>query len=836
VASTTLDFNPTNRTGRYLGNMTIAMREPGVPENEPQRLAALARYEILDTYPELQYDEIVKIAAFICGTPIALISFVDDRRQWFKARVGLDATQTPKSISFCGHVVEQGSMLVIADPLLDERFADNPLVIGDPRIRFYAGAPLLTVDGFTLGSLCVIDHQPRQLSSEQLDMLGALSRVVIRQLDTARIDAARRRAEADAKAARRLRERFFEVSLEMLCIAKFDGYFQELNPAWTKTLGWSVEELCAKPFIDFVHPDDKAKTIAESAALGGGDHITVNFSNRYASKSGEYRWLEWTAAPDTDNQVLIAAARDITATKLYESELLEARRVAETANQSKSDFLAKMSHELRTPLNSVIGFTNLLRRNDKGKLDGKELLFLDKIARNGLHLLSLINDLLDLSKIEAGHTELELGPVDLAALCSAVRDEMEGVISSNGNTLLVSVPAGLSPIRADARRLKQVLINLVGNANKFSKRGDIELRVRTDREQPARAVRIDIVDNGIGIPTAQLELVFEAFRQGSEGGARTHGGTGLGLAISRSLAQLHGFELGVSSIEGAGATFYLKLDPQAPSPQHRPPDHRSRTPSDSEVSAPMPAPSVVVGQRTVLLIEDDSDARELASRAIEQLGARVVTADTGESGFLIAQAIVPDLIVLDLGLPDVPGREIVRRLSGVPRLRSIPVIIYSADSGGIEGVPTASVLEKPVTIDEIASTLSEHLGPRRRVLVVDDDNDTREVLCSVLRNLGVETSEASDGHEALAVLRKTGADMVMLDICMPRMTGFEFLEQLRADPQLGATPVVVCTALDLQPTEAQKLVGGAQDVIRKGFNLEGRIEEVIRVLLPKGPS
>jgi PAS domain S-box-containing protein len=816
--------------------MAGAMREPGLPENEPQRLAALARYEILDTYPELQYDEIVKIAAFICGTPIALISFVDDHRQWFKARVGLGVTQTLKDISFCGHVVEHSARLVVEDSLLDDRFADNPLVTGEGKIRFYAGAPLLTVDGFTLGSLCVIDHEPRQLSTAQLEMLDALARVVIRQLDTARIDAARIVAEADAKAARRLHERFFEVSLDMLCIAGFDGYFKQLNPAWTKILGWTVEELCQKPFLDFVHPEDQAKTIAESAALSGGEHITVNFSNRYASKSGEYRWLEWTVAPDSEHQILLAAARDITATKLYERELVEARRAAETANQSKSDFLAKMSHELRTPLNSVIGFTNLLRRNDKGKLDVKELLYLDKIARNGLHLLSLINDLLDLSKIEAGHTELELVPVDLAALCTAVYDEMEGVISSDGNTLLLRVPDGLAPIQADARRLKQVLINLVGNANKFSKHGDIELRVRTDREQPGRALRIDVVDNGIGIPAAQLELVFEAFRQGSEGGARTHGGTGLGLAISRSLAQLHGFELGVSSIEGHGATFYLKLDPSAPCPTHRPPDHRARTPSDSEVSAPQPDPSIAVAQRTVLLIEDDSDARELASRAIEQLGARVVTADTGESGFLIAQAIVPDLIVLDLGLPDVPGREIVRRLSAVPRLRSIPVVIYSADSGSIEGATTASVLEKPVTIDEIASTLSDYLGPRRRVLVVDDDNDTRDVLCSVLRNLRVETSEASDGQEALAALRKHGADMVLLDICMPRMTGFEFLEQLRADPDLGATPVVVCTALDLQPTEAQKLVGGTQGVIRKGFNLEGRIEEVIRVLLPKSPS
>jgi PAS domain S-box-containing protein len=339
------------------------MREPGLPANETQRLAALARYEILDTHPELQYDEIVKLAAYICGTPIALISFVDEHRQWFKARFGIDATEGPKRLSICGHVVERGSMLVVEDASLDERFADNPDVVA-MRVGLYAGAPLLTLDGYTLGSLCVVDHQPRKLSAEQLDLLGALSRVVIRLLDTARIDAARVNAE-------RIRERFFEVSLDMLCIAGFDGYFQELNPAWTKALGWTVEELCAKPFIDFVHPDDRAESIAETALLGGGDHFTVNFRNRYASKSGEYRWLEWSAAPDVHNRVLIIAARDITVAELYEREILEARRVAETANQSKSDFLAKMSHELRTPLNSVIGFTNLLRRNDKGKLDGK---------------------------------------------------------------------------------------------------------------------------------------------------------------------------------------------------------------------------------------------------------------------------------------------------------------------------------------------------------------------------------------------------------------------------------------------------------------------------------
>ena len=295
------------------------MREPKPPANEQQRLAALARYEILDTAPELSYDEIVKLAAYVCKTPIALVSLVDEHRQWFKARVGLGATHTARAVSFCGHVVETGAPLVVEDAHADARFADNPLVAGEPRVVFYAGSPLSTDDGFTLGSLCVIDHEPRQLSADQLEMLDALSRIVIRQLDMRRAELATAEAEADAARARanafkaqRLRQRFFEVSIDMLCIADFNGVFKELNPAWSKILGWTVHELCAKPFIEFVHPDDRERTVAETASLGEGDHMTVRFANRSQTKSGDYRWLAWTAVPDTEHAV---TSRCITATR-----------------------------------------------------------------------------------------------------------------------------------------------------------------------------------------------------------------------------------------------------------------------------------------------------------------------------------------------------------------------------------------------------------------------------------------------------------------------------------------------------------------------------------------
>lgn len=812
------------------------MRIPKPPANEHERLAALARYAILDTDPELPYDEIVKLVAHICQTPIALVSLVDEGRQWFKARRGLAMTETSRAVSFCAHVVETGQTVVVEDTRRDERFANNPLVIDDPRLVFYAGAPLETADGFTLGTLCVLDHQPRVLSAEQLDMLDALSRLVVCQL-TLRL-AARERVAADAALAEtkkladkaiRLRQRLFEASLDMLCIAGFDGYFREINSAWSTTLGWSREELMAKPFVEFVHPEDRENTVA---SLSQGDHISVRFENRYQTKSGEYRWLAWSSAPDMVNELLLATARDVTVRKAREVELMEARQIAETANQAKSDFLTKMSHELRTPLNSVIGFTNLLHRNKRGNFDKQDLIYLDKIAKNGIHLLSLINDLLDLSKIEAGHTELGVVDVDVERLARSVFDEFEGTISAARNQLTLVIPAELAPIRADPRRLKQILINLIGNANKFTRNGAIELRVITSTAMPTQVVRLDVVDSGIGIPANQCELVFDAFHQVSEGDARVYGGNGLGLAISRSLALLHGFDLGLVSIEGRGTTFYIKVDPDAPTPAHvdpLPPELRGPPPAVAPPTAP------ASGHRTVLLIEDEGDTRLLAAKAVEQVGARVVSADSGAAGLRIAEAIQPDLIVLDLRLPDIQGREIIRRLSNDPKLRHVPVIVFSGQMDlNVDGIGSASVLEQPVTLDEIATVIRQRLGVRRRVLIVDDDDDTREVLRVLLHRLGVETTEAVDGEDAMRSLHRFGADLILLDICMPNVSGFEFLAQLRSEPDFADIPVVICTALDLEPTQAAQFAGQTSGVIRKGYNVEGKIEEIIRGMIAAG--
>lgn len=289
------------------------MIEPPWMTSEPARLASLLRYAVLDTMPEVAFDEIVALASMLCGTPIALISLVDDRRQWFKAALGLDARETPREISFCGHAIAGDDLFVVPDALADPRFADNPLVIGEPQIRFYAGAPLTSPDGHNLGTLCVIDRHPRSLTSDQATALRTLARQVIVQLEL------RRQVNERTKAEREL-DQFFDLSLDLLCIAGVDGFFKRLNPAFESVLGYSLDELQSRPFLDLVHPDDREPTVAELAALQQGLK-TAYFENRYICRDGSSKWIAWTAAPLPEEGLIYAAGRDITSLKVSAEEL-----------------------------------------------------------------------------------------------------------------------------------------------------------------------------------------------------------------------------------------------------------------------------------------------------------------------------------------------------------------------------------------------------------------------------------------------------------------------------------------------------------------------------------
>jgi PAS domain S-box-containing protein len=524
-------------------------------------------------------------------------------------------------------------------------------------------------------------------------------------------------ATQELREVSKLQRRFFELSLDMLCVAGFDGYFKQLNPAWSKVLGFELDELMSQPFLSFLHLDDHEATLQELAKLAAG-HGTVAFEIRCRTRDGSYRWLLWSASPDPENQLIMAVGRDITLFKEAELRLREARAAAEAASQAKSDFLANMSHELRTPLNSVIGFTNILLRNKGGNLSARELDYLGRIGTNGRHLLRLINDVLDLSKVESGRVELQRDEIDLGRLVRHVITQLEDQAQASQTQLSVTIPVGLATIQSDACRLEQIVINLVGNAIKFAAGGMVEVRVRVDAE--GNPLRLDVVDDGVGIPADKQAQVFESFRQADESTRRRFGGTGLGLSISRSLCETLGFRLELASEEGRGSLFAISFAAHDLPLVYESPS-RSTEPKPPGASPAVPAvsePGASQGNRTVLVlvIDDDADARAVLESYLQDYGCQIVAADSGERGIQLARQLRPSFITLDLLMAHMDGWSVLKALSEDPELRAIPVAICSiiADESRAGLVGAIAVLDKPIEREQLYSLLRDHLGDSSR--------------------------------------------------------------------------------------------------------------------------
>ncbi|PRP91199.1 Sensory/regulatory protein RpfC [Enhygromyxa salina] len=511
-------------------------------------------------------------------------------------------------------------------------------------------------------------------------------------------------------------------------------------------------------------------------------------------------------------------------------------RELEQANRLKSEFLTTMSHELRTPLNAIIGFTNILLKNKSGDFGAKELSFLARVLANGKHLLALINDILSVSKSEAGRLELELEEVDLRELTLELLAEIGVSAERAERRLTATIPDALEPLRVDRRRLKQVMINLLGNALKFTHSGAIEVRIVAEGGTPQR---IDVIDSGIGIAREQLDIVMEAFRQADSGTSRRYGGTGLGLTIAKAFCVAMGFELALDSVEGEGTVVSVVLSDEAPPLRWQPPsltgnvhvptaEIEQESPTDE---ARGETSSETRGGRTVLVIDDEPDARAVMQQHLDELGCRVITVDSGAQGIEVARATRPALVILDLMMPGMNGLTVLKTFRADPELREIPVVVCSIVAGEYryQLAHAVEVISKPVERAALAAVMERVLeggGGERRVLIIDDDPDARAVFTETAQEFGLRVEVAENGKIGLDSVIAAPPDLVILDLMMPVLDGFGFLAGLRALPQFRALPVIVCTAAKLDQGQRRQLDGTAK-LIQKDEHTVAQLREIL---------
>jgi adenylate cyclase len=482
-----------------------------------------------------------------------------------------------------------------------------------------------------------------------------------------------------------------------------------------------------------------------------------------------------------------------------------------------------MSHELRTPLNAIIGLTDMLVNHAARFGTEKALEPIRRVHRAGTHLLGLINQVLDLSKIEAGKLELNTESISVPPLIDEVVGTARPLAEQNKNQLNVDCPSDLPEIEADAMRLRQILLNLLSNACKFTKQGAIALRVAQVEEEARSLVEFSVTDTGIGMSPEQIERLFEEFSQADASTARQYGGTGLGLAITRHLCQMMGGDVSVTSELGKGSTFAVRLPVRAAVA-----DSREQT---GEPSADLPE------SECVLVIDDDATARELIADHVRQAGFSVITAADGREGLKRAKESHPTAITLDVMMPDIDGWTVLAALRGDPALADIPVVMATIVDEYRRGMSLGAVgyLTKPIDRDRLIELLRQFKTPTApaRILVVDDDKMQRERVRSWLEPQQWQVIEAGDGLAALECLKEAAPDVIVLDLMMPEMDGFQLVAALQQHAIWRHIPVVVVTGMDVTEEDRARLNSGIEAVLLKEAFKPADLIEGLRRLVVK---
>jgi PAS domain S-box-containing protein len=715
-----------------------------------------------------------------------------------------------------GNVVQRGVADQVDDIAKDPRAARIPGTDEEREGEKLMVAPLLVQDQ-AIGAMTVgRGPQEEVFSQADLDFLVRLAQQAAIAIENARLF-------AEVQNQKRYSESLVQNSPVAIVSVDVNGNVSSWNPAAERLFGYTQAEAVGRELDVLVTttPEmlEEARDISQQT-MGG---TSVHAITRRCRQDGTLVDVEILSVPvnvEGQNTGLIVIYHDITDLKQAERELQGAKAAAEAANRAKSTFLANMSHELRTPLNAIIGYSEMLMEDAED--EGLETFVSDlgKIHASGRHLLALINDILDLSKVEAGKMELYLETFDVADLLRDVVSAVQPLVEKNANTLEVHRADDLGTMHADLTKVRQSLLNLLSNAAKFTEGGTITLDVAREPVDGIDWLTFRVSDTGIGMTPEQMGKLFQAFSQADASTRRKFGGTGLGLVITRRFCQMMGGDVTVESEYGVGTTFTIRLPTEV--------IERKAEPMPVTESRFKP---VLEGASTVLVIDDDPQARDLMQRFLSKEGFRVETASDGERGLHLARELRPDAITLDVLMPEMDGWTVLTALRADPDLADIPVIMLTIVDAKNRGyaLGVSEYLTKPVDRERLVAVLRKYRSapPPLHALVVEDDAATREMLRRVVEEEGWAVAEAENGQAALERVAETQPGLILLDLMMPKMDGFEFVEELRQHEDWRSIPIVVVTAKDLTAEDRLRLNGYVEKILRKGaYNREELLADV----------